>query len=32
MKINIVQLMTEVRRINNKLMISLEGPLGQQIW
>lgn len=32
MKINIVQLMTEVRRINGKLMISLEGPLGQQIW
>ena len=32
MKISIVQLMTEVRRIDGKLMLSLEGPMGQQIW
>lgn len=31
-KINIVELLTEVRRMEGKLMLSLEGPLGEQIW
>jgi hypothetical protein len=25
-------LLTEVRRVNDRLMLSLEGPLGEQMW
>ncbi len=31
-EINIVELLTEVRKINDRLMLSLEGPLGEQMW